>query len=104
SMTGCWLLTCAKCRKIFAVRETTKTQALVQRRSAMCGGTKRRWRILCERSQPTARRAAPAAKRGEALRWWKQFTRRAVRESVLNCRWAAGRGKRTSLLQIKILD
>src|SRR5216683_6941558 len=101
-MTGCWLLTCAKCRKIFAVRETMKTQALVQRRSAMYGGTKRRWKILCERSRRTARRVAPAAKGGKALRWWKQFTRRAVRESVLNCR-AASRGKRTPQLQIKIL-
>src|SRR6267154_3583958 len=102
-MTGCCLLTCAKCRKIFAVRETIKTPALVRRRSAMCGDTKRRWKILCERSRRTARRVAPAAKGGEALRWWKQFTRRAVRESVLNCS-AASRGKRTPQLQIKILD
>ena len=70
----------------------------------MCGGTKRRWKILCERSRRTARRVAPAAKGGEALRWWKQFTPRAVRESVLNCRRAASRGKRTPQLQIKILD
>src|SRR5712675_3142862 len=103
-MTGCCLLTCAKCRKIFAVRETIKTQALVRRRSAMCGDTKRRWKILCERSRRTARRVAPAAKGGEALRWWKQFSRLAVRESVLNCTRAASHGKRTPQLQIEILD
>src|SRR5712675_2585998 len=103
-MTGCCLLTCAKCRKIFAVRETIKTQALVRRRSAMCGDTKRRWKILCERSRRTARRVAPAAKGGEALRWWKQFSRLAVRESVLNCTRAASHGKRTPQLQIKILE
>src|ERR1700687_3532392 len=103
-MTGCWRPTCAKYRKIFAAPATTKTPALLQRRSATHEATKRRSRILCERSRRTARRAAPAAKRGEALRWWKQFTRRAVWESVLNCRRAASRGKRTPQLQIKILD
>src|SRR5258708_37608809 len=102
-MTGCWLPTCAKCRKIFAVRETIKTQALVQRRSAMCGDTKRRWKILCERSRRTARRVAPAAKGGEALRLWKQFTRRAVRASVLNCRRAASRRAKTPPFHNQIL-
>src|ERR1700758_608125 len=70
----------------------------------MCGGTRRRWKILCGRSRRTALRVAPARKRAEALRWWKQFTRRAVRESVLHCRRLAASEKRTTQLQIKILD
>src|ERR1700739_248064 len=103
-MTGCWPPTCAKYRKTFAAPETIKTQAILRQRSATCVGTKRRWKILCEPSRQTARHAAPAAKGGEALRWWKQFTRHAVWGSVLNCRPTASRGKRAPHLQIRIFQ